>query len=95
MPTVDGHFALHHAALEAVCEQIRNAGFSRKDSQQIFGATDVTFPVLGASGQAIAAFTCPFLKRIDEYVTPSLEEATQMLGATVRTLSMFWDGDGS
>ncbi|MEX3840425.1 IclR family transcriptional regulator [Paraburkholderia sp. BR10882] len=86
---VKGEVAIDHAALEAACKQVREAGFSRKDSQQIFGVTDVTFPVLGPSGQAIAALTCPFLKRIDDYVAPSLDEATQMLSATVQTLSMF------
>lgn len=91
---VKGEVAIDHAALEAVCEQIRGAGFSRKDSQQIFGVTDVTFPVLGPSGQAIAALTCPFLKRIDEYVAPSLDEATRMLGEIVQALSMFREGDG-
>ncbi|WP_420800123.1 IclR family transcriptional regulator [Paraburkholderia tagetis] len=93
--TVKGEVAIDHAALEAACEQIRAAGFSRKDSQQIFGVTDVTFPVRGPSGQAIAALTCPFLKRIDEYVAPSLEEATQMLGETVQALSMFREGEGA
>ena len=81
--------AIDHTALEAACEQVRKAGFSRKDSQQIFGVTDVTFPVLGPSGQAIAALTCPFLKRIDEYAAPTLDAATQMLRATVQSLSMF------
>jgi DNA-binding IclR family transcriptional regulator len=88
---VKGEVAIDHAALEAACEQVRETGFSRKDSQQIFGVTDVTFPVLGPSGQAIAALTCPFLKRIDEYVAPSLDEATHMLRATVQTLSMLRD----
>jgi DNA-binding IclR family transcriptional regulator len=90
---VKGEVAIDHAALEAVCEQIREAGFSRKDSQQIFGVTDVTFPVLGPSGQAIAALTCPFLKRIDEYVAPSLDQATQMLREIVQALSMFREGE--
>lgn len=91
---VKGEVTIDHAALEAACERIREKGFSRKDSQQIFGVTDVTFPVLGPSGQAIAALTCPFLKRIDEYVAPSLEEATQMLSSTVRALSMDREGEG-
>jgi DNA-binding IclR family transcriptional regulator len=86
---VKGEVTIDHAALEAACAQVREAGFSRKDSQQIFGVTDVTFPVLGPSGQAIAALTCPFLRRIDEYVAPSLDEATQMLRAIARELSMF------
>jgi DNA-binding IclR family transcriptional regulator len=90
---VKGEVAIDHAALESACAQIQAAGFSRKDSQQIFGVTDVTFPVLGPSGQAIAALTCPFLKRIDDYVAPSLEEATQMLGQTVQAVSMFREGE--
>ncbi|MDR3101200.1 MAG: IclR family transcriptional regulator [Paraburkholderia sp.] len=92
---VKGEVAIDHAALEAACEQILSAGFSRKDSQQIFGVTDVTFPVLGPSGQAIAALTCPFLRRIDEYVAPSLDEATRMLGEIVLELSMFREGEGA
>lgn len=90
---VKGEVAIDHAALENACEQIRATGFSRKDSQQIFGVTDVTFPVLGPSGQAIAALTCPFLKRIDDYVAPSLDKATQMLAQTVQELSMFREGE--
>lgn len=90
---VKGEVAIDHAALAAACEQVREAGFSRKDSQQTFGVTDVTFPVLGPSGQAIAALTCPFLKRIDDYVAPTLDDATHMLRATVQALSMFREED--
>jgi DNA-binding IclR family transcriptional regulator len=46
---VKGEVAIDHAALESACEQIQATGFSRKDSQQIFGVTDVTFPVLPVS----------------------------------------------
>jgi DNA-binding IclR family transcriptional regulator len=91
---VKGEVTIDHAALEAACAQIRETGFSRTDSQQIFGVTDLTFPVLGPAGQAIAALTCPYLKRIDEYVAPSLEAATQMLRATVQELSMFREEEG-
>nr|MDW3663808.1 IclR family transcriptional regulator [Paraburkholderia terrae] len=86
---VKGEVTIDHGALESACETIRAAGFSQKDSQQIFGVTDLTFPVLTASGQAIAAMTCPFLKRIDEYVAPSLDQVTQMLREIVQGLSMF------
>ncbi len=90
---VKGEVTIDHAALESACEHIQATGFSRKDSQQIFGVTDLTFPVLGPSGQAIAALTCPFLKRIDDYVAPSLDEATHMLGQTVQALSMFREAE--
>ncbi|MFC0399713.1 IclR family transcriptional regulator [Paraburkholderia rhizosphaerae] len=86
---VKGEVTIDHDALEATCERIRTAGFSQKDSQQIFGVTDLTFPLLGSSGQAIAALTCPFLKRIDEYVAPSLDETIALLRDTVQMMSMF------
>jgi DNA-binding IclR family transcriptional regulator len=86
---VKGEVTIDRDALEAACERIRAAGFSQKDSQQTFGVTDVTFPILGPSGQAIAALTCPYLKRIDEYVAPTLAAATTLLRETVQALSMF------
>jgi DNA-binding IclR family transcriptional regulator len=86
---VKGEVTIDEEALEATCERIRAAGFSQKDSQQIFGVTDVTFPILGPSGQAIAVLTCPYLRRIDEYVAPALDAATAMLRETVAALSMY------
>ena len=86
---VKGEVTIDEEALEATCERIRTAGFSQKDSQQIFGVTDVTFPILGPSGQAIAVLTCPYLRRIDEYVAPALDAATAMLRETVAALSMY------
>jgi DNA-binding IclR family transcriptional regulator len=88
---VKGEVTIDRDALEQACERIRTAGFSQKDSQQTFGVTDVTFPIQGPSGQAIAARTCPFLRRIDEYVAPTLEAATALLRDTVQALSMFHD----
>jgi len=86
---VKGEVTIDREALEHACERIRAAGFSQKDSQQTFGVTDVTFPIQGPSGQAIAALTCPYLRRIDEYVAPTLESATGLLRDTVQALSMF------
>jgi DNA-binding IclR family transcriptional regulator len=86
---VKGEVTIDREALEQACERIRAAGFSQKDSQQTFGVTDVTFPIQGPSGQAIAVLTCPYLRRIDEYVAPTLEAATALLRETVQALSMF------
>jgi DNA-binding IclR family transcriptional regulator len=86
---VKGEVTIDREALEAVCERIRETGYLQKDSQQTVGVTDVTFPILGPSGQAIAAMTCPYLRRIDEYVAPSIEATTGLLRETVEALSMF------
>jgi DNA-binding IclR family transcriptional regulator len=85
---VKGEVEIDRDELEDACKKIRAAGFSQKDSQQIFGVTDLTFPILGPSGQAIAALTCPYLRRIDEYVAPPLEAATALLRETVEALSL-------
>jgi DNA-binding IclR family transcriptional regulator len=91
---VKGEVTIDRDALEQTCEQVRAAGHLQKDSQQIFGVTDVTFPILGPSGQAIAAMTSPYLRRIDEYIAPTLEAATALLRKTVEALSMFREGAG-
>jgi DNA-binding IclR family transcriptional regulator len=89
---VKGEVTIDRNALEQTCERVRAAGFSQKDSQQTFGVTDVTFPILGPSGQAIAAMTSPYLRRIDEYVAPTIEAVTALLKDTVEALSMFREG---
>ncbi len=67
----------------------------RKESQQTFGVMDVAYPLLGPSGHAIAALTCPYLRRIDEYVAPSLDDVTAMLRESAEALSMFLEPDES
>ncbi len=89
---VKGEVTIDVDELEQVCERVRADGHSQKDSQQIFGVTDVTFPILGPSGHALAALTCPYLRRIDEYVAPSIEAVTAMLGETVQAVSVFREG---
>jgi DNA-binding IclR family transcriptional regulator len=86
---VKGEITLDPAALDHSYRQIRHDGFLRKESQQTFGVMDVAYPLLGPSGQAIAALTCPYLRRIDEYVAPSIDDVTAMLREAAAALSMF------
>jgi DNA-binding IclR family transcriptional regulator len=85
---VKGEIALDGAALSSLLATVRTQGHLRKESAQTFGVTDVTFPILGPSGQAIASLTTPYMRRIDEYVAPSLDDVTKMLDAAVKKLSM-------
>jgi len=85
---VKGEIALDDTSLASLFETIRAAGHLRKESAQTFGVTDVTFPILGPSGYAIASLTTPYMRRIDEYVAPSLEDVTTMLDTAARKLSM-------
>ena len=88
---VKGELALDRALLEADYQRICDLGYSKKESQQTFGVTDVTFPLLGPSGQAIAALTCPYMRRIDEYVAPSIDDVTALLKDAAASLSMMHD----
>jgi DNA-binding IclR family transcriptional regulator len=86
---VKGEIALTSEQLAATFEAIRAQGHLRKESAQTFGVIDVTFPILGPSGQAIASMTTPYMRRIDSYVAPSLDEVTAMLGIAARKVSMY------
>jgi len=88
---VKGEVALDRQALDKICERIRRDGFSQKDSQQTLAVTDVTFPLLGPSGQAIATLTCPYLRRIDEYASPTIEATAALLKVAAAALSMHAD----
>jgi DNA-binding IclR family transcriptional regulator len=85
---VKGEIALDGAALSSLFASVRAQGHLRKESAQTFGVTDVTFPILGPSGQAIASLTTPYMRRIDEYVAPSLDDVTKMLDTAAKNLSM-------
>ncbi|WP_440130224.1 IclR family transcriptional regulator [Trinickia symbiotica] len=85
---VKGEIALTNEQLAATFEAIRSHGYLRQESAHAFGVTDVSFPILGPSGQAIAAMTTPYMRRIDSYVAPSLDDVTKMLGDTAQRLSM-------
>ncbi|MDR5734928.1 IclR family transcriptional regulator [Caballeronia sp. LZ025] len=88
---VKGELAVDDAVLDAEHRRIRDLGYWKKDSQQTFGVIDVAFPLLGPSGQAIAALTCPYMRRIDEYVAPSVDDVTTLLKDAAASLSMTRD----
>ena len=88
---VKGELAPDRAVLDADHRQIRDVGYSKKDSQQVSGVTDITFPLLGPSGQGIAALTCPYMRRIDQYVAPSIDDVTALLKDAATSLSMMRD----
>jgi DNA-binding IclR family transcriptional regulator len=85
---VKGEAALDEQELARACQTIRAAGFLRQDSRQAFGVTDLTYPILGPAGHAIAVLTCPYIRRIDAHVAPSIDAAAEKLRVTAKALSM-------
>lgn len=76
------------AAFEATAAALRANGCLCQESRRAYGVTDLAFPVLGPSGQAIAVLTCPYVQRIDATGGPSLDEVTELLRSMAGGLSM-------
>ncbi|KFL55805.1 IclR family transcriptional regulator [Burkholderia pyrrocinia] len=78
---------LNEQELAYACQSIRQAGYLRQDSREAYGITDLSVPILGADGHAIAVLTCPYMRRIDAHIAPTLYAALERLRNTGQLLS--------
>lgn len=68
--------------------RIREQGHEERDSYEIRGVVNISYPVLDERGSALAALTVPYLARIEEPITPkdvraALKEASALLTEAV------------
>jgi len=56
------------ADLDAHLAKIHRRGHERRASYQVEGIVNISFPVFGARGEAIAGLTVPYVKRIEDNV---------------------------
>lgn len=61
--------------LEEHLAKIREQGYEERDSYQIRGVINITYPVLDESGTAVAALTVPYLARLEDQTTPKTVRA--------------------
>jgi DNA-binding IclR family transcriptional regulator len=85
---VDGEVPITEKKLQATLDGIRTLGYLERDSQQSFGVVDISFPILGPDNQALAALTCPYIRRIDSHIGPNLQQARELLSRAANTLSL-------
>ena len=85
---VDGEVPITEKKLQETLQGIRALGYLERDSQQSFGVVDISFPILGPDNHALAALTCPYIRRIDTHVGPNLQQARELLSQAARTLSL-------
>jgi len=81
------------ADLEAHLDQIVRQGYGITESQQTRGVLNVSVPVRAASGNAVAALTCPYIDRIDRAGAPQIEAVLAALRASGDELSRAAGGD--
>lgn len=84
---VEGENDVEPAVLLALLDEIRATGHEIVPSRQMRGVTNVAFPVIGSSGDAIAAVNVPYLERIDKKINPEFDEVCRMVGEMAGRLS--------
>ena len=85
---VEGELELTRRQLLTTIREVAMNGYAQLQSRQIRGVTNIAFPILGASGQAIAVLNIPYIERIDKKVTPSIAAVKEMLRETAARLSL-------
>jgi DNA-binding IclR family transcriptional regulator len=80
--------AKHLADMEPSLEDIRMQGYRIGESLQLVGVRDISVPVLGPTGEALAVLTCPYLRRIDRQNPATIEMASSKLREVAGRLSI-------
>lgn len=84
---VDGEVPISAAKLQSTLDGIREQGYLERDSQQCFGVVDISVPILGFDNIALAALTCPYMRRIDTHIGPDQEQVRELLKQAAQKLS--------
>jgi DNA-binding IclR family transcriptional regulator len=91
---VEGENDVEPAVLLTLLDEIRASGHEIVPSRQMRGVTNVAFPVIGSSGDAIAAVNVPYLERIDKKINPEFDEVCTMVGEMAGHLSILMGFSG-
>ena len=83
-----GDAPMQPAELHTILERIRAQGWWQGDSQQAFGVTDISLPILAPPGHALAVLTCPFIRRLDQPLEADLQAARDQLAQAAGALSI-------
>lgn len=73
--------------LEERLAQVRQRGYEVMPSQQTSGVYNLSAPILGPDGSAIAALTCPYIAPLRRPNAPDITEAIAKLVETARALT--------
>jgi DNA-binding IclR family transcriptional regulator len=73
------------ADLDEHLAKIRARGYERRASYEVTGVVNISFPVLNAQGNAVAALTVPYVKRIED--TIGIQEIIVSLRRASRQMS--------
>ncbi|MEO9230870.1 MAG: IclR family transcriptional regulator [Devosia sp.] len=66
-------------SLSSRLRDVRTQGYESMASQQTSGVTNLSVPILGPAGSILAAFTCPYTERLDNYAAPNQVAVLKLL----------------
>lgn len=76
-------------------DQVRERGYEMMSSLQTAGVYNLSAPVLGADGHAIAALTVPYITLVNAPAAPDITRTIQLLLGTAEKLSQLAGSDVS
>lgn len=76
------------AAIEPQLQAARQAGFRLAPSAQAIGVTDISVPLIGPSGGAMAVLTCPYVEHPDDSRADQRDTTVASLLDLARALSL-------
>jgi DNA-binding IclR family transcriptional regulator len=85
---LEGEVRVPEDELRRMLARVCKLGYWQGDSQQAYGVIDISIPVFGPQGEAMAVLTCPFIRRIDRHVGASVDEARHGLQLAAQQLSL-------
>ncbi len=77
-----------HSELTARLDHIRERGYEIMTSLQTAGVHNLSAPVLGPDGRAIAALTCPYIALVNTPDAPDISQTIAMVVKTAGELSV-------
>ncbi|SDR29692.1 IclR family transcriptional regulator [Pseudovibrio sp. Tun.PSC04-5.I4] len=78
------------AQFRDILGEVRAQGHVRMPSASTVGVTNLAFPILGPNGDAVAALSCPFMERIDDFKAPGIEEVQQTFAQVAQDITSIY-----
>ena len=91
MLAAHGTATLPGPVAQAIAEALRR-GHILRDSAQTVGVTDLAFPIIGRTGDAVAALSIPFIGRLDPPGAPDTAQCLHILAQGAAKLSVEMSG---
>lgn len=80
------------AAFNKRLDRVKRRGYERMKSEQIRGVVNLSAPIVGGNGVAVAALTVPFMQRLDGNRSPGVEDVLQRARDVAAQLSQLING---